>query len=289
VALSLMRLIEDPRGPLLDLTSGFGHMTFSLLQRARGQPVIGVEQGFLGAYIAQRWVAPDAAFVCCDASVPLPFVTDLFSSVQCVDGFHYIADKVTCMRELRRVVKGDGAIVLPVVRNALVPCPGSGLPLSPEGYRALVEDTPHGLVDDRDLLARYLRREGPLLTQTVDLRRLANAPTVSLVVSARRDVFADHGSLERWPHTEGRLTLNPLYTHNGSDREGRVHLRRTFPSHGYEQDNADCKTYMPEEAVVSASVLGDLALGARTPEVERLADRFIALGMPDNYGADRIH
>ncbi len=283
VALSLACVIRDPRKPVLDVACGFGHITYGLLHRAGSQPVIGIDESFRALYIAKNWIAPEADYVCCDAQTFLPFPDGFFSTAVCSDSFHYFLDKESCIRELRRLTKDDGTIILAVMRNALVDYPAAGSPLVPESYRALIADMPHCLMADSDILARYLRKEGPSLVRSSDTSALAQAPTLSAIASYRHEPFQEYGPFKEWPHAQGHLGLNPLYVQCKVSDTGTASLRRVFPSAWYERDNAECEQYLPERVDVAAGVLRDLERGQRTPDAERLAERFVALGMPKKY------
>jgi SAM-dependent methyltransferase len=287
VALSFASLIRQPTSPLLDLACGCGHITRSLLARAHGQPVIGVDNAFLGLYIAKRWIAPEAEYVCCIVDTSLPFADGTFSVAFCSDAFHYLANKASIMRELTRVTQPDGLMQLVWVHNALVRRPHDGLPLPPQGYQALLVDIPHRLIADDDVLRRYRQKQGPPLAHAAEARDLAQAPLLSIVASQRQETFQDYGTFQDWPHAEGRLTLNPLYAVEGRDALGNTHLRRVFPSVFYAEDHVECKDYLPETVEVPREVWTSHTAGKRTPQMERLIEQCVLLGAPDCYRGDR--
>jgi SAM-dependent methyltransferase len=263
-------------------------MTHSLLRRANGQPVIGVDSFFFGLYVAKHWLAPEAAYVCCAADAALPFPDGACAAVFCSDAFHCFVHKATCMRELRRLTQPDGLILLVTMHNARVRQPHAGLPLPPEGYQALAADLPHRLVAASDVLARYLHKHGPALARAADPGHLADEMHLSLVASHRPEVLRDYGPFPDWPHAEGALGVNPLYVAEARDGCGNVQLRRTFPSAFYEAGHADCKQYLPAAVAVRAAVWADLAQGKRTPEMERLIEQCVVVGMPERYGGGRM-
>lgn len=286
-ALSFTSLIHQPKKLLLDLACGCGHITRTLVQRAKGQPVIGIDSSFFGLYVAKHWVAPEAEYVCCTADTSLPFPNGAFSVALCSDAFHYFVNKATIVRELERLTQPDGLILLVWVHNALVRRPHDGLPLPPGGYQALVADVPHCVVIDSEVLARYGRKQGPPLASSADMDRLAQAPLLSLVASHQQEVFRDYGPFEDWPHAEGRLGMNPLYVVEDRDRLGNVRLHRRFPSAFYEEEHAECRDYLPETVEVPRDLWANLADGKRGPEVERLIEQCVVMGMPKRYRCDR--
>jgi len=285
VALSLACLIRRPGKPVLDLACGFGHITRHLVNRAEGRPVIGLDRNFFMLYVAKKWLAPEAEYVCAQADSGLPFSDDSFSTVLCSDAFHVFPGKANCIRELKRLVGSDGSIILGTLRNALVEkhLNRYRTSLPPEGYEALVADIPHRLVANSDILARYLKKQGPSLEQPTETAHLTIEPWLSLVASHRQEVFQDYGRFKDWPHAEGRLDLNQLYKEEKRDGLGSIYLRRTFPSAWYEKEDGDCKQYEPETVSVSAAALNNLAQGNRSADVERLIEQFVVVGMPERY------
>jgi ubiquinone/menaquinone biosynthesis C-methylase UbiE len=283
VALSFISIIPQTKKPILDLACGTGHMTYHLVQRAQGQPVIGVDDLFLGLYVAKHWFAPEAKYICCAADTALPFPDGAFSVAFCSDAFHYFVSKTTSMRELERLTQDDGLILLVSICNMLVQNRHGGLQLPPEGYQALVADMPYRCVAHSAVLDRYLQKRGPALARSAGLGALAHEPLLSIVASHEQKVFRDHGPFIDWPHAEGHLSLNPLYKVERRDEFGTVRLHRTFPSALYEEENAECKKYLPEIVEIQSEILTDLAQGKRTAGVEKLIEQYVVLGMPERY------
>jgi SAM-dependent methyltransferase/uncharacterized protein YbaR (Trm112 family) len=267
--------------PLLDLGCGCGHNLWGLLQQTKARPVIGVDNTFFSLYVAKHWIAPQAQYVCCEADTSLPFPDGAFSAAFSSDALHYFVNKITSIRELKRLTQDDGIIVLYWLRNALLKHPYAGSPLRPEAYRALVADMPHRLVADSDVLHRYLQGQGPALARSADICRLADEPVMAIVASHREDVFLDYGSFPDWPHAKGGLQLNPLFVRQ--ERNGTVSLRRTFPS-AFWEENSECKSYLPEVVDVSSELLNDMMAGKRTAEMERLIQRSVLLSIPERHG-----
>jgi len=282
LALSLACLIHQPMKPVLDLACGMGHITRSLIGRAKDQPVIGSDRNFFFIYVAKNWLASQAKYVCSEADATLPFQDGAFSSVFCSDAFYVFANKVACIQELKRLTQPDGIIILSAL-STLVSTHPSTLP--PEGYESLVADMPHRLVPSSDILSRYLQKQGPALTHQAEIGHLAGDSWLSVVASHRPELFRDYGPFEDWPHADGTLRLDPLYREEKRDEFGNVHLRRVFPSAWYEQENAEYrfKDYLPETVCVSETVLHDLAKGKRTPEMETLIGQCVITGLPDRY------
>jgi SAM-dependent methyltransferase len=252
--------------------------------------VVGVDTSFLGLYVAKRWIAPAAEYVCCTADNALPFRDGTFAAVFCTDAFQYFVNKATCMRELHRLTQPAGFVLLSALPNAhlqgthaLLQRSRTSRALPPEGYQQLVADMPHCLVATRDVLDRYLHKHGPLLRRTGGLTPLADALFVSLLASHRPEVLRAYGRFDEWPHTGGCLGVNPLYVREGSTGPGTVRLRRTFPSRVYAQEYADFPEYLPETVEVRAEVFTALAQGKHPPGLDALLAQCVVLGLPQEY------
>ena len=247
--------------PVLDLACGYGHLAHTL--SAQGRAVVGLDQNVHQAWLARHYVAPEAAFVCADASQPLPFADAALGAAVCSDAFHYVRDKPATVGELDRITRG-GPVMLPTVGNARVGDP-DGHELSPEAYKALFRGWHVRVVTDDGVFERYRRGLGPDLSKSDPE---ADQSKWLAIVATREDpgaMLQDHGALDGWPHAAGRLALNPLY-----NREGSRHVLR-LPSPWYEAENGRLVEYMP--AVVDA---GDQA----TPD---LVERAAFVGLPERY------
>src|SRR5205809_886677 len=76
---------------------------------------------------------------CADAHVSLPFASGAFRLAVCSDAFHYIWTKRLLSAEMLRLIGDDGAVALTHAHNSGRDNPSAGMPLAPDGYRALFE------------------------------------------------------------------------------------------------------------------------------------------------------
>jgi len=284
-------------GRVLDLCGGSGHLARVL---EAGRPTTGADGAggdsgaeaaapatrvvadlwFWKLWLGRRFVVPGAEAVCCDANSPLPFARDAFSMVLLADAFPYVWHKRLLAEEMMRLVGTDGAVVMPHLHSALGDNFSAGDTLSPAAYAALFEPLGARLFSDAALLDDLLERG------VVDLRReaspdgLGDEPTLTLVASARTDLFR---RFEMSPAREvrGVLTVNPLYR---VERNGRsATLTLSFPSSEYEAEFAACRRYMPERVTVEADLSSSLrpeAFGSRYAE---LRDRRVLIDAPERY------
>lgn len=280
-SLDLAALLPASDGPVLDLACGFGHTLHYWRTAHPARAFVGLDRNFFELYVAKRWVAPGAEYVCSEADMKLPFRDGTFRGAFCSDAFHYFLRKALCVEELQRVVGDRGLIVLARVGNALVE-PREGYELDPDGYARLFSTMPRRLIADRELLRRYRDGRLPDLAAEPAAGALDGEKWISLVASRDPDVLRDHGRLDGWPHGCGRLALNPLYR-SSDEEDGGVLLAFSFPSRWYAFENGACLEYMPETIRVGRETLGAIARGERSPDVEALVRQCVVLGLPARY------
>lgn len=281
ISLSLATIIPGSDRPVLDLGCGFGHLTRGI-QQITDRPVVGVDNCFYSMYAASLKIAPDAFYVCCDANIALPFADDAFSATTCTNSFHFIANKLNCIRDLERVTHDDGPIILTSLRHSRVKAATRNIALPIKGYRDLMGNLPHRILSDAHILERYLAKRGPDLSQQIPKNLLSNEPFVSVVASRNTDIFRSYGALEEHCHARPNLRLNPLYKLEVLE-DNRIRLVRTFPSKFFLDENRECESYLPEELVFETGVLDALKEGIRNREIDQLIDQVVVLDMPENY------
>lgn len=274
VALAVVEASVVGAGPVLDLGCGAGHLSWGLRQRFGADRTIGLDLSLFELWAA-RGVAADGRFVCGDATA-LPFASGSFGMVMASDVLSFIRDKWAATREAARVLGGDGTLAVAAVKNALQPHVYAGMPLPPDGWRALAGDLPHRLHADDVILERYLAGDA---MDGDDVGDPAGAPTVTLVAGAGAGGRGVRAPGE-WPHAQGPLGVNPLLR-LAAEEDDRLVYRRRFPSVGFADDNPPLRDYLPEEVVVPrAALTGDqLDRG----QVEHLIASTAVLALPTHY------
>jgi SAM-dependent methyltransferase len=246
------------RGPILDLGCGAGHGLHALSRRIPRSMAVGLDLNFALLYLAKRFVAPGALFVCADSSRRLPFLDGAFESAVGADVFQYLADPAGAMKELLRVTRGP--IVLPHFYDPALN-PGALRYLEP-CVEALAPRSPR-LYPERALLEAFLER------RELDLAHPGAAPddvvSVTAGVEPRRYPGADY-------FVSGSA-LNPVYE---TREEGEsIHLRRRFISERYSETFRRYEAHFPESLTVTRE-----QIASSDPE---LARKFVLLDLPPNY------
>jgi SAM-dependent methyltransferase len=280
--LSLASLFPASGKPILDLACGFGHYMHYWCTNHPGRRVIGVDRNFFQLYVAKNRIAPGGDFICSEADDKLPFVSQSFCGVFCSDAFHYFLRRWQCAEEMKRVVEPGGLIILARFGNSQAE-PREGYELSAEGYLKLFDGLSWRMFSEDELLQGYLRRLGPQLEKPSPLSVLAPHKWLYIVACEGPESFKNYPRFETWPHSVGRLKLNPLYREVNKDPAGNMTVEFQFPSSWYEFENSACSRYMPKTAIISPTAFSALSSGTWSDEIESLVRQCIIVGMPERY------
>lgn len=278
VAMSVVEATRDSPGPLLDVGCGAGHMTWSLTQLRPGVPVVGVDLSFAQLLVARRLVAPEADLVCADVR-SLPFATGAFGVAYAFDVLSFVRDKAVAFRESLRVLGPDGTLVVASLKVAGRPHTYAGMPLPVDGWVALAGDAPVQVLDDAEVVERYLA--GQALPEPGQ-QQPSTGPTVTLVVD-KGEARTAYAPWRGWPHARGPLDVNPLY-----HREDASTLALRAPSPVFAHDNAQLFGYLPQQARLDVTTAVQAAVdgGEGEPDVERLVAELVVLALPPGYRED---
>jgi len=282
-SLALAALLPRDERPVLDVACGFGHTLHYWTARHPGRAFVGLDRNFFELYVARRWIAPAAEYVCADADGPLPFPPASFGGVFCADAFHYFLRKLLCVSELSRVVGPEGAILLARFGNRDVE-PREGYELAPAEYAALFPRMRRALVSDRAVLSRYLLGLAPDLSGPAVPADTAGAKWLSLAASGDETLFRDHGPLGKWPHAEGVRRVHSLYREVSRGDSGESVYALEMPSPWFAFENGECREYMPERFTLGPAARDALASGADHPELDELVRRAAVVGFPARHG-----
>jgi len=280
VALSFVEAMGTPKGLVLDVGCGAGHVIWAIQQRMAPQPTIGIDYSFFSLYMARTRVAPHAWLICGDATA-LPFHQGVFAGVFSSDAFYFIPNKWGALKEIERVLMDSGTMMLTGLRNKLAAHKPVGNPLTPQGYQKLVGHLSSRIIPDSHTVHRYLDGYGVPAAEQVDEATLDESFAVSIWAGKRNMEFADMGRFEQWPHALGELAVNPLYMTGPSNDAGTVYLRR-YPLDAYTNINPQVKSYLPELFRLTKPQAGLIHQNC-TKGLEELLERWAVLGFPPGY------
>lgn len=277
--LGLASLLDDASGPVLDLACGVGHVTHYLSEANPARKTIGSDRDFFRLWVANRYVAPRALYVCCPADRPLPFPRASLDGIFCSDAFHYFLERAATVREGARLLGPKGALILARFGNVTVQ-PNEGYELTLAGYAALLADMPHVFAGESELVRAYAARQSPELTRPTPPAELENEKWLSVVASQNPDFFRPSERFARWPHALGRLQQNPIYVESAGSTRDELALELRFPSEWYAFENQAYLSYAPKTSTLPRAALADPEAHA---DIDRYISSFVMIGMPEAY------
>jgi hypothetical protein len=264
---------------VIDLCGGSGHLT-RVLGELSDRAVVVADVYFWKLWLAQRFMAPGCAPICCDANHPLPFARDAFSMVVLSDAFPYIWHKRSLAEEMLRLAGQDGTILMPHLHSALGFNFSAGMTLTPAAYRDLFASGEPRLFRDSDLLGDILGHTAIDLSRDVSPEQAGEEPSVTIVASRDPDVFRKHLSADPGALT-GELRVNPLY--RVEQHGAQATLTLTFPTPEYEEEFGAVRRYLPDTITLAADLRASLVPAQFGADYTDLRRRRILLDTPPHY------
>jgi len=109
---------------ILDAGCGHGPLAGALIER--GARVTGFDSSEAMIGLAKQRLGEEAELQVADLGQPLPFDDDTFDDVVASLVFHYLPDWQAALRELRRVLRPGGRLIMPVNHPILYPWTNPG-------------------------------------------------------------------------------------------------------------------------------------------------------------------
>lgn len=281
-ALSIASVLREKDGPIVDLACGAGHLAHHL-SYGRNQQVVGIDRDFFRLYLAANFIAPEADFICYQADQTLPFANASMAGVFCSDAFAYFDNKEYCIKEAQRVLKDDGMIGLARIGNRDRDPHNGGSPLSIEEYHQLFQALPHVLLGEEELREAYLNQQAPNLELRETDDAIRDEVMLCAVLSKQEKNLRDYGQFSKYPHGNGELLFNPIYSPQVQPAPNVLKLKFEFPSKWYAFEDAKYVEYAPESVEISADVMRDIYEGNHSEAVQKLMGDFVLLGLPKRY------
>lgn len=284
MAQAIVQAIGQQRWPLasrvLDVCGGSGHLTRALSEMTPADGTVLADLFFWKLWLASHFTTPGCVPICCDANQPMPFARDAFSMVVLSDAFPYIWHKRMLAEEMMRLAGPGGVVVMPHLHSSLGENVSAGMPLTPNAYRDLFAPMAPRLFSDETLLDGVLDLGEVDLTADAAPADLDGEPSLTLVASARPDVFRRH-IMPDVDEVRGVLVVNPLYRVDWRGHESVLTL--TFPTEEYAEEFGACRRYLPDTLTVRADVRGTITPESIGSAYAGLRRRHVLLDLPARY------
>ncbi|MFC1937654.1 class I SAM-dependent methyltransferase [Chloroflexota bacterium] len=286
-------LLKQKRERILDLACGTGHASFVLSSYIKPAQVVCADHVFGYLYLAKKYFAPEATFICLDANYPLPFKEGIFSSVFMMDAFHYVQSRASLAREMERILFPQGLLVLLHLHNSLGHNLAAGQPLSPSTWLGLFQQLPVKALPEKEVVEDFIAEQKLDLSKQYAEQELNSANAISLMGTKDKSLLQSYPQAgSDFIENKDNLIINPIY--RIEQKPGQLILRRKFLGESFEQEYPLTMEYLPEEHVLSGKLMEavkgrtvDVTSGGFSGEdlslVEDLMKKFILINAPTNY------
>lgn len=278
-ALAVASTLAPDEKPILDVACGLGHLDHYLTCRGRRSPVIGIDMNFYHVWIAKHWIAPSAQYACCNVSDGLPFCDEALSAVVVSDAYHYLPMRDRFNAEVKRVAPGRPMLLTRVGNSEVMPNEGSESSLA--GYLGEIGGRQIRVFSEESLVRDYLLRRNPLGRQDELTESLERCKWLTFVCNPTAEASAVQPEEEPYPHSVGRIGVNPIYRSLADN--GRTRLTFQFPAPWFAYENHQMLEYHPRRAMFESADRTVLEAGGWNDSLERLLKQFVLVGLPERY------
>lgn len=285
-----LTIIDKKKMRILDLGCGAGHLSFVLSEYIKPFELCCADKCFNLLYLAKKYFASKADFVCLDFDIALPFKNRTFSSIIMSDALFLVKSRFSFVHEIERLLMEDCLSLFLHVHNSL------GNNLAPIGSRN--ETMNPGAWKD---LFKRIKLRTIMLTETKVLDDFLFQNTLELqsefteaeLNSGKALIFlatSDKSLLRNYTDVKSillskknNLIINPIYR---IVQEGnkiilyRPSLNPTTIGDFYPIANK----YIPKKIELSRDLAINKSINSSDVKyIEELIGSFVLLNVPENY------
>jgi SAM-dependent methyltransferase/uncharacterized protein YbaR (Trm112 family) len=285
-SLPLVLMLEGFSGPILEIGSGMGHHGFIISSLYPQKNLVCVDASFINLFLAKRFFASEAEFICLNANDPLPFADRKFNIIFSSDTLHYLYSKKLVMQEITRISKASAIVLLAHLHNLKGENPVAGNPLTAKGWLGLSSFSYAKLLPEPQVFSDFLQKNTWNLLDNFLPDQMQEVNAFMLVASNQSLVFKNYSNIgEQYFHPDQRFILNPLYRQH---RKGNsVILCKKWPSNFIKAENKTTDKIMPDSYVLDEetirSVRDNKISQINASKIIELMKKFILIYAPKNY------
>jgi hypothetical protein len=191
--LALAHLVKCD-GWVLCFACGTGHEPFLISRMWPNTNIACADYSFTALFMAKRYFAPEASYVCLDGDYLLPFESGQFSTIFSSDTLPVLDSKLNLAQEFRRVGDERAVTLLPHMTNRLVGPFAKAL--TPHGYRHLFRDMEIRMLPDDKVVRDYFFEDSLDLTKDWSNEELIAAKQhLSIIACRDSSLFVRHENL----------------------------------------------------------------------------------------------
>jgi SAM-dependent methyltransferase/uncharacterized protein YbaR (Trm112 family) len=286
-SLPLVLMLKSFPGPILEIGSGMGHHGFIISSLYPQKRLVCVDASFINLFLAKRFFAPQAEFICLNANDPLPFADKKFNVIFSSDTLHYLYSKKSMIQEILRISQEEAIVLLAHLHNLKGQDPVAGNPLTAEGWLGLMHSFLYAkLLPEPQVLSDFLQKNTLNLSDNFSPAQLQEANAFMLVAGTRSQVFKNYSDIgEQYSHLDNQLILNPLYRRH--IKGNSVRLRKKWPTDFIKAENFITDKIIPDTYVLDEGttklILENKVSQIHPSKISELMKNLILIHAPKDY------
>ena len=275
-------LLKRNRKRILDLGCGMGHASFIISTYVKPEELVCADHTFKSLYLAKKYFAKDAQFICLDANYPLPFKDDIFSSILMMDAFHYVDARALLAKEFERVLNQEGMLFLLHLHSALTENISFGEPLSPSTWLSLFNNLNVVAMPEKSIVEDFILRDRFDLSKKYSEEELNFSDAISVIGGGNFNLDCFDGIWKDVFNIKNNLVINPIY--KMKEEGDKILLEREFPSESFKKEYPLTEKYLPERSVIDKRfVKGRSVCVSDSDKIVDLMRKFVVINVPEKY------
>jgi SAM-dependent methyltransferase len=278
-------LLKKKQERILDLNCGTGHTSFVISQSVRPQQLCCADLSFKHLYLAKKYFAQNAEFVCLDANLSLPFKNETFSSILISDAVHYVHSHASLAHEMERILFPDGLLLFLHVHNSLTNNLAAGFPLTPKAWANLFRagKLETKVLPERNVVENFLLHNKLDLVEEYTEDTLNSSNAIILLVTLDKSLLTTYDKVNRdFLSAKNNLIINPIY--EMTEKEDQILLERPLHEYSLGDSYPISEKYLPKKhKICKESISGRQIRISDLEKVEDLMKKFIIINVPEKY------
>ena len=278
-------LIKNKNERILDLCCGVGYTSFILSNYVEPQQLCCADLVFSRLYLAKKYFAPNAQFVCLNADYPLPFKNKSFASILMLDAFNYIRTRALLAREVERLLLTDGLVLLLHIHNSYGFNLGGGTAISPKALVNLFKNSylKTKVIPERNVLTNFVFGDKLDIGKEFSEEELNSSNALILMATLDKSIFKTYNKVNSdFLSIRSHLIINPIYEMKRKD--SKFLLKRPLHKYALGDIYPFSEKYLPKEIELSENLLTGREVKSKYIEkVDELMKQFVVVNVPPNY------
>jgi len=280
-------VLKNKKERILDLSCGMGHSSFIISKYIKPQQLCCADKSYRFLYLARKYFAPDADFVCLDANSPLPFKERIFSSVLMLDSFHNVTERMLLANEMKRVIFPQGLLLLLHLHNSLTKNLGDSFlySMTPKAWVNLFEtqDFRCKAIPQGQILNDFLFHNVLDLATEPAQNILNSSNAIALLATSDESVFRTYENVKLdFLSLRDNLIINPIYDikQNGH----KIEISRPSSIDAFGDYLVFSEKFLPKkDEIPSKFFTGRHVVTSDSDIISDLMAKFIVVNVPKNY------